>query len=80
MVGEVTPEAAAGGPLALVEDGDRIVIDVEARTVDLDVPAAELAARRAQLAPAAERDEGWLSIYRRSVRPLARGAALVDPE
>jgi dihydroxy-acid dehydratase len=37
VVGEVAPEAAAGGPLALVEDGDRIVIDLEKRVCDLEV-------------------------------------------
>ena len=44
VVGEVSPEAAAGGPLGLVRDGDLIAIDVNARTVDLEVPAGELAA------------------------------------
>ena len=39
----MTPEAALGGPLALVEDGDRIVIDVDRRTVDLDVAEGEVA-------------------------------------
>ena len=41
VVGEVSPEAAAGGPLALVQGGDRIRIDVLARVADLDVPGAE---------------------------------------
>ena len=48
VIGEVTPEAAIGGPLALVADGDPIMIDVEARRADLDVPEAELARRRAR--------------------------------
>ena len=56
VVGEVSPEAAAGGPLALVRRGDRIRIDVLARTADLDVPDAELDRRRAGLAGAARRD------------------------
>jgi len=47
MIGHVAPEAARGGPLALVENGDTIVIDVGTRRVDLDVPEEELAARRA---------------------------------
>ncbi len=77
VVGEVSPEAAAGGPLALVRNGDQISIDVVGRFVNLDVPETELAARRAQLAPAAEATErGWLSIYQRSVRPLPDGATL----
>jgi dihydroxy-acid dehydratase len=45
-VGHVSPEAAAGGPIALVEDGDRIVIDVDARTIELDVSNEELGRRR----------------------------------
>src|SRR6202044_1931861 len=47
VVGEVSPEAAAGGPLGLVKDGDAIRVDVPARTADLDVPDGELAERRA---------------------------------
>ena len=77
VVGEVSPEAAAGGPLALVQTGDMIRIDVLARTADLDVPEAELARRRARLpqaAPSAEK--GWLRIYQRLVRPLPEGAVL----
>ena len=48
-VGHVSPEAAAGGVIALVRDGDRIVIDIPARKVTLDVADAELASRRAEL-------------------------------
>jgi dihydroxy-acid dehydratase len=43
VVGHVAPEAAAGGPIALLADGDRITIDAEARTIDVDLPPAELA-------------------------------------
>lgn len=77
VVGEVSPEAAAGGPLALVRDGDRIRIDVLGRTADLEVPAQELAGRRANLPgrpPSGEK--GWLSVYERLVRPLPEGAVL----
>ncbi len=78
VVGEVTPEAAIGGPIALVEDGDRIIIDVEQRTCDLDVSTDVLAARRAKLRlPGHPPDNSWTSIYERSVLPLAQGAALV---
>jgi dihydroxy-acid dehydratase len=77
VVGEVSPEAADGGPLALVTDGDRIAIDVAARTVDLDVPDDELEARRARLAaPADHGERGWLFEYQRLVRPLQEGAVL----
>lgn len=78
VVGEVSPEAAEGGPLALVENGDAISIDVERRVVDLEVPESELAARRERLQAFRSPDErGWLSIYQRVVQPLPKGAALV---
>jgi dihydroxy-acid dehydratase len=80
VVGEVSPEAAAGGPLALVRNGDQIRVDVAGRTVDLDVPAAEIERRRACLAPPPPSGEkGWLSIYERLVRPLPEGAVLTVP-
>ncbi|HUZ37635.1 MAG TPA: dihydroxy-acid dehydratase [Streptosporangiaceae bacterium] len=80
VVGEVSPEAAAGGPLALVEPGDTIRIDVAGRVVDLDVPAGEKERRRARLAPPPPSGEkGWLSIYERLVRPLPEGAVLTEP-
>jgi dihydroxy-acid dehydratase len=75
----VSPEAAAGGPLGLVRDGDTISIDVPARTADLQVPAEELAGRRAALAadpPSRPAEVGWLSVYQRLVRPLPEGAVL----
>jgi dihydroxy-acid dehydratase len=52
MVGHVAPEAARGGPLAVVRDGDPIELDVEARTLELAIPAAEIAERLAALPPA----------------------------
>jgi dihydroxy-acid dehydratase len=77
VIAEVSPEGAAGGPLGLVRDGDLISIDVNARTVDLEVEAGELAARRAALPPlAAPAGCGWLSVYARSVAPLGAGATL----
>ena len=81
VVGEINPEAATGGPLALVADGDTINIDAEARTIALDVSDTELAARRAKLKLADQHsEEGWLAIYERSVQPLQKGAALVHPK
>jgi dihydroxy-acid dehydratase len=80
VVGEVSPEAASGGPLALVQDGDPIHIDVAGRFADLDVPEAELGRRRARLTPPPPSGEkGWLSIYQRLVRPLPEGAVLSQP-
>jgi dihydroxy-acid dehydratase len=81
VVGEVNPEAATGGPLALVADGDRITIDADAGCIDLHVPENELAARRARLELKDQHsEEGWLAIYERSVQPLNKGAALVHPK
>jgi dihydroxy-acid dehydratase len=77
-VAEVSPEAAVGGPLALVQNGDRIGIDVDACSIDLDVPAEELERRRAALGtPALKPATGWLSIYRRAVQPMSTGAVLI---
>ena len=51
MVGHVCPEAANGGPLAVVREGETITIDVERRSIDVDVPDEELADRLRKLAP-----------------------------
>ncbi|MDH2235511.1 dihydroxy-acid dehydratase [Pigmentiphaga sp. GD03639] len=77
VVGEVSPEAAAGGPLGLVQDGDPIAIDIDARTVDLKVAEQVLARRREAFAPPAPgRVRGWLSVYEQVVRPLPEGAVI----
>jgi dihydroxy-acid dehydratase len=77
VVAEVSPEGAAGGPLGLVRDGDMISIDVNARTLDLEVSPAELATRRAELPPLrTPAGCGWLSVYARTVGPLGAGATL----
>jgi len=75
VVGHVTPEAAVGGPLALVEDGDTITIDSVARELRLGVDDTTLAARRAAWkAPALEVAPGVLTKYRRLVGSAAEGA------
>jgi dihydroxy-acid dehydratase len=81
VVAEVSPEAALGGPLALVRDGDTVTIDLDTRRCNLDIPDAEMQTRRAAWQPPAPQfDRGWLQIYRRNVGPLPRGAVLVrDP-
>jgi dihydroxy-acid dehydratase len=82
VVAELSPEAAAGGPLGLVQDGDTITIDLDARRVDAQLTEAEWEQRRSQWrAPALVHDTGWLQQYRRSVGPLSGGAVLVrtDP-
>jgi dihydroxy-acid dehydratase len=79
VVGEISPEAAAGGPLGLVRDGDTISIDVPARTADLQVPPEELAERKRALTATPRGrpvEVGWLSVYQRLVRPLPEGAVL----
>jgi dihydroxy-acid dehydratase len=78
VVGEASPAAAAGGPLALVEKGDLISIDVKKREVNLEVPAAALEARRARMGKfGAQNERGWLSVYQRTVRPVHEGAVLM---
>jgi dihydroxy-acid dehydratase len=77
-VAEVSPEAAVGGPLSLVESGDHITIDVDRHVLDLDVPAEELLERRKRRGPAVlPESRGYLSIYQRSVQPMSTGAVLV---
>jgi len=77
VVGEASPEAAEGGPLAFVENGDIISIDVERKVVDLEVDDAVLAERRKSPGVFGSRDEqGWLRVYQRTVSPVHKGAVL----
>jgi dihydroxy-acid dehydratase len=79
VVAEVAPEAALGGPLALVLDGDSITVDLDTRRCDLNVEAAEIEARRARWKPGKPLfDRGWLNIYRRNVGSTASGAVLIQ--
>jgi dihydroxy-acid dehydratase len=74
---EAQPEAAAGGPIGLVENGDMIAIDIPGRFANLEVSEAELARRRTLLSKWDGCDErGWLAIYRKLVGPLNQGAIL----
>ncbi len=74
-VGHVAPEASVGGPIALVEDGDVVVLDVDTRRLDLEVDNAELARRRdGWKAPAPRYTAGALAKYARLVSSAARGA------
>jgi len=74
-IGHVGPEAAEGGPIALVEDGDVIRIDAEAGTIDLLVEESVLAARRARWRPRAhDFQSGALWRYARTVGPAHEGA------
>jgi dihydroxy-acid dehydratase len=79
VVLHVAPEAAAGGPLALVRTGDVISLDVEARRIDLEVPADELAARTpnaATLEGFANPRRGWERLYVDHVQQADKGADL----
>jgi dihydroxy-acid dehydratase len=74
-VGHVAPEAVDGGPIGLVADGDRIVLDVGARTIDLEVDDAELARRRADLKhPEPRYATGVLAKYAKLVSGAELGA------
>ena len=76
-IGHVSPEAAAGGPIALVREGDVIDIDIQAGTLELRVSADELAERRAQWEPPAPKyTTGVLSRYAKLVTSADKGAYL----
>ncbi|HLY45256.1 MAG TPA: dihydroxy-acid dehydratase, partial [Stellaceae bacterium] len=71
IVLHVTPDAASGGPLAKVRNGDRIRLSVEGRSIDLMVPPDELARRPAPLPPVPER--GYARLYRREILQADKG-------
>ncbi|MFR9804591.1 dihydroxy-acid dehydratase [Pseudonocardia sp. RS010] len=74
-IGHVAPEATDGGPIALVQDGDPIVLNMATRTLDLDVGEEELEKRRADWTPRdAGRRRGVLAKYARLVGSAAQGA------
>jgi dihydroxy-acid dehydratase len=75
VVGHVVPEAASGGPIALVRDGDQITIDGEHHRLELHVDTAELHERRAAWkAPPPKATRGVLAKYAKLVSPADRGA------
>jgi dihydroxy-acid dehydratase len=75
MVGHIAPEAFHGGPLAFVRDGDTVVVDVANRRLDVEVPEAELARRRAEWSqPEPRYENGVFAKYAASVGSAARGA------
>jgi dihydroxy-acid dehydratase len=74
-IGHISPEAAAGGPIALVQDGDRIRLDIPQRQLELLVDDAELARRRANwVAPEPKIKTGWLARYAKVVTSAHTGA------
>ncbi len=75
MAGHVAPEAAAGGPIAAVREGDTIAFDIDGRTLDLEVGAAEVERRLAEWTPPPPRwERGVFAKYARSVSSAAEGA------
>lgn len=77
FVGHISPEAAAGGPIALIENGDRIKIDVVNRTIDLLVPEEELQRRRAAFVYTAPKLDGILNRYANSAQSADKGGILI---
>ena len=77
-IAEVAPEGAVGGAIGRVRDGDRIVIDIAKRQLDLDVSSDELARRGSGTNAYAVPADGYLGIYRRDVQSMATGAVLTD--
>ena len=76
-IGHVSPEAASGGPIGLVEEGDRIAIDIPNHTIELKVSDAELAARKAKwVCPEPRIKTGYLARYAKMVSSADRGAIL----
>jgi len=81
VVGHVAPEAAVGGPIALIEDDDRIIIDGVDRRIDIDISAEEMEERKARwVRPASNVTSGALAKYRATVRSASEGAVTVAPE
>jgi dihydroxy-acid dehydratase len=74
LIGHIVPEAMEGGPIGLVKDGDRIVIDAEKRVVDLEVPEEEMERRRkAWVAPTPRYNRGTLKKYAALVSDASHG-------
>jgi dihydroxy-acid dehydratase len=80
-LGHISPEAAAGGPIGLLNDGDEITIDIANRTITMEVSEAEIAQRRAAWRrPAYKINSGWLGRYSRLVTSANTGAILRLPD
>ena len=77
IVGHVSPEAFEGGPLALVREGDQISVDVDRRSLQIDLSEKELAERRSGWKPPASSvKNGWLALYMANCRSASEGAAM----
>jgi dihydroxy-acid dehydratase len=81
VVGHICPEAAVGGPIALVEDGDLIKIDAQRKQINVDVDAADMERRRASWQrPASSVTRGALAKYRAEVSSASEGAVTIPPD
>jgi dihydroxy-acid dehydratase len=81
VVGHVTPEAALGGPIALIENGDGIIIDAQSKRIDIQISDDELSRRRANwVRPPSDVSGGLLAKYRAIVSSASEGAITVAPE
>ncbi len=77
FIGHISPEAAEGGPIAIVKDGDQIEIDIKARKVELKITDDEIAARlKAWHRPAPKIKRGYLALYSRLASSAAEGAVI----
>jgi len=80
-IGHISPEAAAGGPIGLLRNGDRIRIDIPAHTLDVQLPQAELDKRAEQYVPPEPRfTRGWLARYTTMATSASTGAVLADSQ
>ncbi len=80
VVGHITPEAAVGGPIALIEDGDIVRIDAERKEISVDVSTAIMSERRAEWRrPASLVTRGALAKYRNTVSSASEGAVTIPP-
>jgi dihydroxy-acid dehydratase len=80
-IGHVSPEAAAGGPIAFVEPGDMIIVDIPNRRIDLDVPEDVIAQRKAKWRPhPAKVTHGYLARYASMVTSADTGAVFKKPQ
>jgi dihydroxy-acid dehydratase len=78
-IGHISPEAAAGGPLAVIQDGDPIRIDLPSKTLAIDIPETELARRLRNLEPwQPPRRSGYLRRYAQAVTSASTGAVFRD--
>jgi len=75
-IGHVSPEAAAGGSIGLLRDGDRVALDIPARRPDVDLSEDELARRRAEWRVPQRSLTGWLRRYTAMVTSGSQGAVL----